>query len=596
MDYGITDIFTLLGSLGFFLFGMKTMSDALMEVAGDKMRNILAKMTSNRLFAVLTGFLITSVIQSSSATTLMVVSFANSSLLTLVESIGVIMGANIGTTVTAWLITILGFKVSMSAISLPLVGLGFLLTFSENKTTRYWGSFVVGFAILFIGLQFLKDSVPDIGSNSDALAFLSKYTQMGYLSVLIFVIIGTVLTVVIQSSSATMALTLVMCNEGWIPFDMAAAMVLGENIGTTITANLAALVANYRAKRTARAHFIFNILGVIWMLALFYPFLNAIEWLVVNNGSQSPFLQATAVPVALASFHTAFNIVNTSVLIWFVKPIAKIVKRLVPATAEDEGSMEKAKYLSKVSLKYPQTAIAALFRESVRLFEKSTYEAVVHGISVHRSNIESNKKLGEIIDKSKPIELDLDALYYNKIKKVYNEIIEYGTTLQSNFELKKDKIERIRNILLANRKSVQLVKSIAPLHKNMSKFIVSDNYHIRKEYNTFRKLIIKTIREIQDIQSEDNAKKKHFKKLAKLMRKAERSDVLIDGSINDLVRKNLITSEMATSLINDSGIVKKIVKGLIEISEMLYLPKDVILNQELEKISNGNDGLLTEHE
>ena len=493
MGYGITDILALLGSLGLFLYGMKVMSDALTEVAGDRMRKILASMTSNRFFAVFTGFLITSIIQSSSATTLMVVSFANASLLTLVESIGVIMGANIGTTVTAWLITILGFKVSMSAISLPLVGLGFLMSFSKKKIWRHWGNFVVGFAILFIGLQFLKDSVPDIGSNTAALAFLAKYTQMGYVSVLIFLIIGTILTVVIQSSSATMALTLVMCNEGWIPFDMAAAMVLGENIGTTITANLAALVANFHAKRTARAHLIFNILGVIWMLILFYPFLNGINWFVTKDGGPSPLVQATAIPVALSLFHTAFNIANTSILIWFVTPISKIVQRFVPAKEEEEGPIEKAKYLNKVSLRYPQTGIASLFRESVRLFEKSTYEAVAHGINVHRSDIESDKKLGEIIATSEPIEIDLDALYYNKIKLIYNQIVEYGTTLQSNFDLEKDKIERIRNILLANRKSVTIVKSMAPLHKNMSKFLVSDNYHIRKEYNTFRKIIIKAI-------------------------------------------------------------------------------------------------------
>ena len=311
MNYGFTDILTLLGSLGLFLYGMKVMSDSLMEVAGDKMRNILASMTSNRVFGVFTGFLITSVIQSSSATTLMVVSFVNASLLTLFESISVIMGANIGTTVTAWLITILGFKVSMAAIALPLVGLGFLLTFSKNIKTRHWGGFVIGFAILFIGLQFLKDAVPDIKQNPEILEWLKAYTDLGFLSVLIFLLIGTVLTVVLQSSSATMALTLVMCYEGWIPFEMAAAMVLGENIGTTITANLAALVANLNAKRTARAHLIFNLLGVTWMLILFYPFLNGIEWFVTKNGGASPFDNPQAIPVALSAFHTVFNIINT---------------------------------------------------------------------------------------------------------------------------------------------------------------------------------------------------------------------------------------------------------------------------------------------
>ncbi|MBT8385637.1 MAG: Na/Pi symporter, partial [Bacteroidia bacterium] len=260
MQYGFYEFLQLFGSLGLFLFGMKVMSDSLMSLAGDKMRNILATMTSNRVYGILTGFFITSIIQSSSATTLMVVSFSNASLLTLVESIGVIMGANIGTTITAWLITILGFKVSMSAIALPLVGLGFTFTFAKKENIKNWGGFIIGFAVLFIGLQFLKDAVPNINDNPQMLEFLTKYTDAGFWSVLLFLFIGTLLTIVIQSSSATMALTLIMTAQGWIPFDLAAAMVLGENIGTTITANLAAIVANYHAKRTARAHLLFNII------------------------------------------------------------------------------------------------------------------------------------------------------------------------------------------------------------------------------------------------------------------------------------------------------------------------------------------------
>ncbi|MDX1315360.1 MAG: Na/Pi symporter, partial [Eudoraea sp.] len=308
MEYGIGDILRLIGSLGLFLFGMKVMSDALLKLAGNRMRSILTTMTSNRFLGITTGFLITSVIQSSSATTLMVVSFSNASLLTLPEAISVIMGANIGTTVTAWIIAILGFKVSMSSIALPLVAAGMLLTFSKKDRLQNWGSFIVGFAVLFIGLQFLKDAMPDIQQHPEILEFLRRYTEGDYGSIILFMLLGTVLTVLIQSSSATMALTLLMTAEGWIPFEMAAAMVLGENIGTTITANIAAIVANFQAKRTARAHLIFNLLGVIWMLVLFYPFIRFIDWLTQQLGSPSPFVQVAAVPVAISLFHTVFNI------------------------------------------------------------------------------------------------------------------------------------------------------------------------------------------------------------------------------------------------------------------------------------------------
>ncbi|AKA35729.1 Na/Pi cotransporter family protein [Flagellimonas lutaonensis] len=578
MHYGFGDVLTLLGSLGLFLYGMKVMSDALMEVAGDRMRKILATMTSNRLFAVFTGFLITAIIQSSSATTLMVVSFANASLLTLTESIGVIMGANIGTTVTAWLITLLGFKVNISAIALPLVGLGFLFTFSKKKKTNQWGRFVIGFAILFIGLQFLKDAVPDIGNNPEALAFLSKYTQLGIWSVLLFLLIGSILTIIVQSSSATMALTLVMCYEGWIPFDMAAAMVLGENIGTTVTANLAALIANYHAKRTARAHLIFNLLGVVWMLILFVPFLNMVNWFVTRNGGVSPFVEATAIPVALSVFHTTFNIANTFFLIWFVPVIANIVKRLVPEKVDPEREIDQPIFLNKSYLKYPQTGVAALLKESKRLFEEAAYKAIAHGINIHRDDIASDKKTKVLVDSRQVIEVDLDGLYYTKIKSIYSKIVEYATVLQSRFELNKDLIATIRTILVANRLIVAIVKSMKPIHKNMSKYVASDNYYIKKEYNDLRKIIIKVLRVIIAIRNSDDPSA-HLSKLEKLRDKADKSDVIMDGTLNRLIRDNHITNEMATSLMNDSAAVTNIVKNLIAVAELLYIKKDPIFQE-----------------
>jgi len=277
----------------------------------------------------------------------MVVSFANASLLTLGEAIGVIMGANIGTTVTAWLISILGFKVSMSAVAIPLVGVGFLMSLSKRKNLKNWGRFIIGFSILFIGLQFLKDSVPDLNQHPETFAFLSSYTDKGYLSVLLFLAIGTLLTVILQSSSATMALTLIMCFEGWIPFQMAAAMVLGENIGTTITANLAAWIGNHHAKRAARAHLIFNLIGVAWMLLLFWFFLDLIDAVVQRIESASPFVQTSAIPVALSLFHTSFNIINTSLLLGFIGLIYKdkeaALKMFASLGVRDEVRVDKRK-------------------------------------------------------------------------------------------------------------------------------------------------------------------------------------------------------------------------------------------------------------
>ena len=571
MNYGFTDILVLLGSLALFLYGMKVMSDALMAVAGDRMRNILASMTSNRIFAVFTGFLITAVIQSSSATTLMVVSFVNASLLTLVESIGVIMGANIGTTITAWLITILGFKVSMSAIALPLVALGFLLTFSKKKKTIKWGEFVIGFSVLFIGLQFLKDAVPDIKSNPQILEWLSAYTELGYLSILIFLLIGTLLTVVVQSSSATMALTLVMCYEGWIPFDMACAMVLGENIGTTITANLAALVANRNAKRTARAHLIFNVIGVIWMLILFYPFIKAVDWFVTLNGAESPFLAATAIPVALSTFHTAFNIINTSVLIFFVRVIEKVVNRMLPYREDIEVSIDEPKYLSKSALKYPQTAIKALVDESKRLFEGPTFEIVAHALNMHREDILSKQKLKKVVKSStEPMEIDIDELYYTKVKKIYSKIISFSIKAQSQFELDEEKVEAINKLKVAIRHTVEAIKSCRSLQDNVATFMKSDNQEMRKQYDRLRKKMSKVLREVYT-QKEGESSKKRLKRLEELKKEVEKSDILLDGTLDKLIRKDLISSSQATSLANDSDNIAEISKNLIEACELLYV-------------------------
>jgi phosphate:Na+ symporter len=370
IKFGIVEILTLIGSLGLFLFGMKLMSEALQKVAGDKMRSILSSMTSNRVKGLLTGVLITAVIQSSSATTVMVVSFVNAGLLSLIEAIGVIMGANIGTTITAWLISILGFNVKMSTIALPLIGISFPLLFSKNNQKKSWGEFIIGFAILFMGLEFLKDSVPNIKEHPEILEFLSRYTGMGMFSNFIFLIIGTVLTIVIQSSSATMTLTLVMCYNGWIDFEIAASMVLGENIGTTITANIAAIVANVSAKRAALAHLIFNLFGVCWIFFLLPVYIKGIDQVMIYLGSESPFTSSTAMPLGLSAFHSSFNILNALFLIGFARVIEKIVIRLIPQK-EDDDEIFKLTHISTGLLSTSELSILQAKNELVYFANRS---------------------------------------------------------------------------------------------------------------------------------------------------------------------------------------------------------------------------------
>ena len=331
MSFSFFDFLTLFGSLSLFLFGMKTMSEGIQKFAGDKMRSVLAAMTSNRFIAVLTGFLLTTLVQSSSASTVMVVSFVNAGLMSLVQSVGVIMGANIGTTTTAWLISLLGFKLNISALSIPLIGISFPLLLNKRERFNSMGQILLGFALLFMGLDFLRSSVPDLETNPEMFRFLQDMTGHGFYSTLLFLGLGTLLTIVLQSSSATMALTLVMCNNGWIGFEHGAAIVLGENIGTTITANLAALVGNVYAKRTAFAHTIFNIIGIVWMLLLFRFFLHQIDHFMVHFGLGSPMVTPTTIPIGLSIFHTVFNVTNTLLLIGFVNYLVKIVEFILPS-------------------------------------------------------------------------------------------------------------------------------------------------------------------------------------------------------------------------------------------------------------------------
>jgi phosphate:Na+ symporter len=585
LNYGFADFLTLLGALGLFLYGMKVMSDALIELAGDRMRSLLAGATSNRFLAVLTGFSITAIIQSSSATTLMVVSFTNAGLLTLVEAIGVIMGANIGTTVTAWLISIFGFKVSMSAIALPLVGLGFAFSMSRDSRWQQWGYFIIGFAVLFIGLQFLKESVPDIRGNPEVLAFLADYTSHGFVSVLLFMLIGAVLTLVVQSSSAAMALTLLMSYEGWLPFDMAAAMVLGQNIGTTITANLAALIANYQATRAARAHLIFNLMGVFVALLVFYPALGLVERFMLATEGTSPMVEASAVPVALSVFHTAFNIANTLLMLGFIGLIARIVTAMVPEPEHTEPAVDQPVYLSKLSLEYPQTGIKALFDESLRLLQNAGYKAITHGLSVHRDDLHAGVRLRDMVASREPVAVNIDELYQTRIKSIYGEILEYATRLQSAANLGEEEVEAVRNLLIADRLLVHTIKRMQPLHDNIVLFMNSGNESIIAEYNRIRRRILKVMRGIHRA-SESEYPLRHVRKLEKHRSKAQQLDVLASGRVNQLLMEGKITQVMATSLINDSENASKIVQALIDIATLLYYPRDRLVN-EMEEVANG---------
>ena len=486
-------IFTLLGALGMFLYGMTLMSEGLQKAAGDRLRSFLASMTSTPFKQVLTGLGITAVIQSSSATTVMVVSFVNAGLLTLANAIGVIMGANIGTTVTAWLISILGFKVDISILSIPLMAIGFVFFVSKKSKNKSIGEFIIGFALLFLGLNFLKNSVPDLNQSPEVLSFLQHWSGFGYGSVLIFVVIGTLLTIVLQSSSATMALTLVMVNAGWIPFDIATAMVLGENIGTTITANIAAAVANVSAKRAARAHTVFNVFGVIWVLILYRPFLKLIGVIVEAMGYPNPLTssfadaqQGTAEYVALQTsalygvsmLHTLFNTINTCILIWFVPVIEKLVTWMVKNPEGDE-EIFRLRFIQGGPLSTAELSLDEAKQE------------IVHFAEVCHKGFGYVRKAINETDKDKFEELDQKLVKYEEITdRIEFEIASYLNEV-SKSEISEESGARIK----AMYKIIGEMESLGDSGEAIARMLQRKNVHGK----TFDEAMLRRLNKMMDL-------------------------------------------------------------------------------------------------
>ena len=473
---GILQIFTLLGALGMFLYGMNLMSSGLQKAAGDKLRGFLSAMTSNPFKGVLTGLGITSIIQSSSATTVMVVSFVNAGLLTLTQAIGVIMGANIGTTVTAWMVAFLGFKADISILAIPLMLFGFLFSNSKKNKHQNIGELIVGFSLLFLGLSFMKESVPDLRETPQVLEFVRNWSSYGFGSVLLFLAFGTILTLVLQSSSATMAITLIMLSMGWIPFHMACAMVLGENIGTTITANIAAAVGNTQAKRAAMSHTIFNVFGVIWALILFKPFTALVGKVIELFGLPNPAAEgfavvegdmgsSTAALYGLSMLHTMFNTINTLILVWFIKYIEKAVVWIIKPKNQ-EAEPFRLKYISAGPLATPELAAAQAFDE------------IVHFAQISRNGLGYAKQA-----------IAADAKHFDELREKlvkYEEIsdrIEYEIAAFLNGVSAGDISEATRVKIKAMYKIIGELESLGDSGEAISRMLSRRNEH-KKSFDT----------------------------------------------------------------------------------------------------------------
>lgn len=452
MDYTLLDFLGLLGAVGLFLYGMKVMSEGLQKAAGDRLRNILSVMTRNRFTGLITGCAITALIQSSSASTVMVVSFVNAGLMTLAQSMAVIFGANVGTTFTAWIIALFGFKVDVSVAVLPMICIAVVLLFSNKSKAKSIGEFLIGFAFLFMGLNMISSYVPDLQSNPEMFAALRNYASMGLGSIFLFLLVGVVVTAIIQSSSATFAIVLIMCTKGWITFDLACAVVLGSNIGTTITPLLASMSGNVAAKRTAMGHLLFNLLGTVWCICIFVPFADFNAWLTERIGQGNPNdlymfvtgieqtqpeiynhlfdnslpaghdvirqigIMQMSVSFGLSIFHTTFNIVNVLIMIWLTNVYVKLVEWLVPGKKQDDEFT--LKFISGGLLNASELNITQAEKE-ISVFAERVYRMVDMAQKLIHTKAESEEfntlysRLEKYEDISDRMELEI-ARYLNR--------------------------------------------------------------------------------------------------------------------------------------------------------------------------------------
>ena len=570
---GILQIFTLLGAMGMFLYGMNLMSSGLQKAAGDRLRGFLSAMTSNPFKRVLTGVGITALIQSSSATTVMVVSFVNAGLLTLVQAIGVIMGANIGTTITAWMVSLLGFKADISILAVPLMLLGFLFSNSKKNQHKNIGELIVGFSLLFLGLSFMKESVPDLKQTPEVLEFVKQWSGYGFWSVLIFLGVGTVLTLILQSSSATMAITLIMLSMGWIPFPMACAMVLGENIGTTITANIAASVGNPSAKRAALSHTIFNVFGVIWALILFRPFLGLVGKIIEFMGypnpaaegfavSQPDGAEGTAALYGLSMLHTLFNLINTLVLVWFTELIAKVVSKLVKQPENKEEKPYRLKYINAGPLATPELATEQAIKE------------IIHFANISRNGLGYARAAINETDPDKFEELRSKLVKYEEI----SDRIEYEIASFLNAVSESEISENTSYKIKAMYKIIGEMESLGDSGESISRILSRRNVHNK----TFDQDTVKKLNAMVDlvdnaysvmITNLDLAERAELEEISNAYSAEERinglRDHLRDDEINSLEdnRKNYQTSVYYMDIVSE---LEKMGDYMINISQALY--------------------------
>lgn len=557
---------TIGAGVAILLFGMIMLEEGFRVFTKGPLQNLLKRATHKLYKSIGVGAVVTALIQSSSLVSVITISFISAGLITLNGGLGLIFGANIGTTATAWLVAVFGLKLQISALAMPMLVFGVVFSFQKKAEFKGLGNVLAGLGFFFLGIHYMKEGFDVFKAYID----LTQYAIPGFWGVVVYTGLGILVTTILQSSSATLALILAALSAGQIEYENALALAIGANVGTTITAVLGSLGSNVAGRRLAGAHLIFNLVTGLVALVFIYPLAD-----LVNILSKIVGIATTDYTLKLALFHTIFNILGVLIMIPFIK---KLEHFLLVFFKEKVGQdIDEPKFLNETVLQFPSGVIVSLINEAKYLYENAIFEIVAHGLNIHREAIISNIGIKEIVKGSKEdFKTNVRELYSSKVKTIYGEIIRYATTAQSDLKMTKVQNTRLSEIRIASRKMVEIIEDVRELGRNVSYYLNSDNKYISKEYDKFRKKIVKVLRVIYLFRKEVD-REAQYSKLLVLKEEARKGKHQSTKSINKLIRNDLITVDMASSLVNDNDHVNDIVKKLIEVAELLYGETDTLL-------------------
>lgn len=561
------DAKTIIAGIAIFLIGMHYMENGFKLFSGGALEAVLENFTSTTPRAIGTGFLATAVVQSSSLVSVIIISFLSAELIGLTQAVGVVFGSNIGTTTTAWLVSSFGLKIKIAHYALPMLIFGVIMQFSKHTTYKGLGSVLIGLGFIFLGIAYMKEGFETLKEGLD----LAEYAIEGYPGVFVYILFGAIATVVIQSSSATMAIIITALASGQIDYVNALSLAIGANVGTTVTAVLGALASNRNGKRLAVAHFIFNIITGLVATIFIYQLKDLVDFL-------TPIFAISEDDLAmkLALFHTIFNVIGVLLVSPFIKYLVLYLETLFCVREQGRG---KAKYLTNEVMEIPATALTALRKETIHLYDKSM-EAIVHAMNLHRSEIFSEIAINDVIKHSAtPIKIDIDKLYQQEIKMLYGEILQYASLTQNYMD--QDGNNTIYELKLTARNIIEMVKDVRELQKNLNYYLQSNNTVTIDLYNELRKQLISVLRKTQLIREFEGNEEDILTQIEAQKEALKENEVKLNYKIDKLIRKNKINSTMASSLINDIGFTHSICKKILKSAVTLW-----VKDEELKELGD----------